>query len=122
MAGTAARRAVIFPMPDARSFATDEERQDAMAERGAAYLKPLLPQCAVIALVGGKRGYEQIRPSDRERLVHRALLVNPGSNGSTLLEAARVLLYIRGYARARGWFEDETWPISSTVAASMIEG
>jgi hypothetical protein len=42
-------------MPDARSFATDEDRQNAMAERGAAYLEPLLPKCAIETLVGGER-------------------------------------------------------------------
>jgi hypothetical protein len=103
-------------MPDARGFATDEERQNAMAERGAAYLEPLLAKCAIETLVGGERSYAQLSPPVRDRLVHRALLVNPGTNGSTLLEAARVLLYIRGYARARGWSETETWPISRAVA------
>jgi hypothetical protein len=69
-----------------------------------------------------RRSYAQLSPAGRERLVHRALLVNLGTNGSTLLEAARVLLYIGGYARARGWSEAETWPISRAVAASLIEG
>eukprot|EP00962_Isochrysis_galbana_P041158 scaffold15028_cov100-Isochrysis_galbana.AAC.1 len=93
MAGTAERRAVSFPMPKPRDFASDDERQRAMAERAAAYLEPLLPRMALERLVGGERSFAQLTPPDRARLVRRALLVNPGSNGSTLLEAARVLLY-----------------------------
>jgi hypothetical protein len=46
--------------------------------------------------------------------------VHTRRNGCSLVEAAKVLIYTAGYARARGLTEDETWPLSRALAASLI--
>jgi hypothetical protein len=120
-AATAARRAARLPMPRARDFPSDEARHTAMAACAAAHLEPLLPRLAREALVGGARSYQQLAPAARDRQLRRALLVHLGRNGCSLQEAAKALIFIAGYARARGWTEDETWPLYRALAASLIE-
>jgi len=93
-----------------------------MVAAAAAHLLPLLPQQARDLLVGGERSAHQLAEGDRDRLLRRAVVAHPGTNGVALLDAARTLTYIQGYAQARGWAEADTWPVSRAVAASWIEG
>jgi len=116
-----ARAAAVFPMPKPRGFPSDEARHDAMVTAAATHLLPLLPRQAKDLLVGGERSARQLAEGDRDRLLWRAVVAHPGTNGVSLLDAARTLVYIQGYARARGWTEDDTWPVSRAVAASWIE-
>jgi hypothetical protein len=122
MTGFSARKTTSFRMPNARNFPSDDARRSAFAEAAVAHLQPLLPRIARENLVGGPRSALQLSEADRRRHIRLALQANPGTNGSTLLDAAKTLVFINGYARARGWTEDDTWPISAAVAASLVEG
>jgi hypothetical protein len=91
-----------FRMPNARNVPSDDAQQSAFAEAAVAHLQPLLPRIARENLVGGPRSALQLSEADRRRQIRLALLADPGTNGSTLLDAAKTLVFINGYARARG--------------------
>lgn len=55
-------------------------------------------------------------------MIHQALLAQAGPEGARLLDAARTLAFINGYAESKGWSADDTWPLSRLCAASLIAG
>jgi hypothetical protein len=124
MAGFNARKTSYFRIPNARNSPSDDARQSAFAKAAVVQLQPLLPRIARENVVGGPSSALQLSEADRRRQIRLALLANPGTHGSTLLDASKTLLFIfiNGYARARGWTETDTWPISAAVAASLVEG
>ena len=109
--------------PSQSGWVSDAVRDATFCDAAVTAIVPVLPASAAFNLLGGERSVEQApHPDDRQLMLRLALRPKAGPMGEALWNAVRTLTFVEGYARAKGWSEAQTWPLSRMAASMLIAG
>jgi len=107
-------------MPAQRGWSSPAERELAFATQAGIYLRGFHPEAARVRLLGGERSAMQLGRVSQEQRVWSAIMLRPGKDGASLLQACKAAALIRGFAEAKGLSEEQIWPLSHAAAAFLI--